>query len=243
MVWSNAGETFRSTVMGRRGMVASAHPLASLAGLRTLIAGGNAIDAAVATMAALNVVEPYMSGLGGGGAMLLHLANGDTQMLDYSGRAPRGAELTVLDSASVDIGPRALTTPSALAGWLEALARYGTKSPTEVFAPAIEYAEEGVPLTVKNVDFFRSGDERVRGVGRDIFFANGIPAAGSICRQPELAATYRVLAQKGADELYHGETGKRLVAAVQQAGGFLTEEDLANVTVLGSAFRIDLPRL
>ena len=235
MVWSNAGETHRSTVMGRRGMVASAHPLASLAGLRMLIAGGNAIDAAVATMAALNVVEPYMSGLGGGGVMLVHLSNGDTQMLDYSGRSPAAADASVLDAETVDVGPRSPTTPSALAGWLAALERHGTMSPADVFAPAIEYAEQGVPLTVKNALFFQSADERVHGVSRATFFANSVPAAGMICSQPELAATYRTLAQRGADAFYHGEVGKRLVAAIQQAGGLLTEQDLANVEVRWAA--------
>ena len=231
MVWSNAGETHRSTVMGRRGMVASAHPLASLAGLRMLMAGGNAIDAAVATMAALNVVEPYMSGLGGGGVMLLHLSNGETQMLDYSGRAPAAADASVLDAESVDVGPRSLTTPSALAGWLAALERHGTMSPADVFAPAIEYAEQGVPLTVKNALFFDSADQRVHGVARDTFFATSAPAAGTICRQPMLAKTYRALAQGGAEAFYHGEVGERLVAAIQQAGGLLTEQDLADVSV------------
>jgi gamma-glutamyltranspeptidase / glutathione hydrolase len=231
MVWSNAGETHRSTVMGRRGMVASAHPLASLAGLRMLMAGGNAIDAAVATMAALNVVEPYMSGLGGGGVMLLHLGNGETRMLDYSGHAPAAADASLLDEQTVDVGARSLTTPSALAGWMAALERYGTMRPVDVFGPAIEYAEQGVPLTVKNALFFHSADERVHGVARDTFFTNGAPAAATICPQPMLAATYRTLAHSGAEAFYHGEIGKRLVAAIQQAGGFLTEQDLANVDV------------
>lgn len=231
MVWSNAGETHRSTVMGRRGMVAAAHPLASLAGLRMLMAGGNAIDAAVATMAALNVVEPYMSGLGGGGVMLLHLAQGETVMLDYGGQIPAAADASLLDATSVDVGAKSLTAPGSPAGWLAALERYGTKSPAEVFAPAIEYAEQGVPLTVKNAMFYQSANERVHGVARETFFSPGAPPAATIIAQPKLAATYRALVQGGAEAFYHGEIGKRLVEAVQQAGGYLTEQDLADVSV------------
>ena len=231
MLWSNAGTTHRSTVMGRRAMVASAHPLASLAGIRTLVGGGNAVDAAVATMAALNVVEPYMSGLGGGGAMLLHRASGETVMLDYSGRAPEGIDASMLDAQTVDVGARSVTTPSALAGWLAALERYGSMSIENLFAPAIEYAESGVPLTVKNAMFYESASERLHGAARDTFYASGPPQAGAIILQPELAETYRTISKFGAEALYDGDIGKRMIAAVQAAGGVLTEQDLANVAV------------
>ena len=229
MVWSNGGMTHRSTVMGRRGMVAAAHPLASLAGIRVLASGGNAVDAAVAIMAALNVVEPYMSGLGGGGAMLLHRANGETIMLDYSGHAPEGIDASKLDAQSADVGPKSITVPTALAGWMAALERYGSMSPAELFAPAIEFAEQGVPLTVKNAMFYGSANDRLQGPARDTFFASGAPQPGQIVRQPALAETYRTLSKSGPDGLYHGEIGKRLVAAIQAAGGVMTEQDLANV--------------
>lgn len=231
MVWSNAGMTHRSTVMGRRGMVASAHPLASLAGIRVLAGGGNAVDAAVAMMAALNVVEPYMSGLGGGGAMLLHRASGETVMLDYSGHTPAAMDVSTLDAQAVDVGACSITTPSALAGWLAALERYGSKSPSELFAPAIEYAEQGVPLTVKNAMFYGSAGDRLHGVARDTFYVEGAPPAGTIVKQPKLAQTYRTLSASGPEALYHGDIGKRMVAAIQAAGGVMTEEDLANVAV------------
>ncbi len=231
MVWSNAGTTHRSTVMGRRGMVASAHPLASLAGIRVLVSGGNAVDAAVATMAALNVVEPYMSGLGGGGTMLLHRASGETVMLDYSGHTPDAVDASKLNAETVDVGPKAIVTPGALAGWLGALERYGSRSPADLFAPAIEYAEQGVALTVKNAMFYGLGSKRLNAPAQATLLASGPPAAGTIVRQPMLAETYRTLAKSGAEALYHGDIGKRMVAAVQAAGGLMTEQDLANVAV------------
>ncbi len=212
-------------------MVASAHPLASLAGIRVLIGGGNAVDAAVATMAALNVVEPYMSGLGGGGAMLIHHASGETQMLDYSGRAPQAADAKNLDAQSVDVGAKSITTPSALAGWLAALERYGTRRPADLFAAAIEYAEQGVPLTVKNAMFYGSAADRLLGVARDTFYASGQPGAGEIVRQPMLAETYRAIAKSGAEVFYQGDIGKRMIEAIQAAGGLMTEQDLARVSV------------
>jgi gamma-glutamyltranspeptidase/glutathione hydrolase len=231
MVWSNAGTTHRSTVMGRRGMVASAHPLASLAGIRMLAGGGNAVDAAVATMAALNVVEPYMSGLGGGGAMLLHRASGETLMLDYSGHTPEAIDASKLDPQSADIGPRSITTPSALAGWLAALERYGSMPASDLFAPAIEYAEQGVPLTVKNAEFYAGAADRLNEDARRVFFVSGPPPAGAIVRQPNLAETYRTISKHGPEVLYHGDVGKRMIAAIQAAGGSMTEQDLANVKV------------
>lgn len=231
MVWSNSGDTRRSTVMGRRGMVAAAHPLATLAGIRVLAGGGNAVDAAIATMAALNVVEPYMSGLGGSGTMLVHRATGETVMLDYSGQVPAAMDPAQLDDRLVDVGALALTTPCALAGWMAALDHYGSMSPKDLFAPAIEFAEQGVPLTVKNAMFYGSAANRVHGVARDTFYVNAPPSAGTIVKQPQLGQTYRKLAEQGAEALYHGEIGKRMVAAVQAAGGVLSEEDLANVSV------------
>src|SRR5262245_65871468 len=116
----------RTVVAGRHGAVASAHPLASQAGLEMLQDGGNAIDAIVAMAAALNVVEPYMSGVGGAGLLLLHLADGKTRVLNFSGNTPAAAtpeRFTLEKKAS---GPWAALIPGNVAGWLEALHRHGT---------------------------------------------------------------------------------------------------------------------
>ncbi|HET9017251.1 MAG TPA: gamma-glutamyltransferase family protein [Thermomicrobiaceae bacterium] len=232
MVWTNAGITHRSTIMGTRGMVATAHPLASLAGLRALMAGGNAVDAAIAASATLNVVEPYMSGLGGGGAMLVHTRSGDTVCLNYGGPVPAAASAGNLDAACVDVGPRAGVVPGIPAGWFAALERFGTMPASDLFAAAIDHAERGVPLTVKNREFFGSGNARVQGAAREVFFSTGAtPPAATVVRQPRLAATYRALAEGGPDAFYRGPIGERFVAAVQAAGGLITTEDLAATTV------------
>ncbi|MCH2374027.1 MAG: gamma-glutamyltransferase, partial [Planctomycetes bacterium] len=133
----------RPPVAGTRGAVASAHPLASQAGLDILRNGGNAVDAAVAMATALNVVEPYMSGVGGVGFLLLHLASGETKTLNFSGNTPAAGTPDQFTREDQDGGPRACLIPGNVAGWLEALATHGTKSTEEVFAAAIRHAEEG----------------------------------------------------------------------------------------------------
>jgi gamma-glutamyltranspeptidase/glutathione hydrolase len=145
MAFSSKGTVHRATVTGRRGMVASAHPLASLAGLRILMQGGNAIDAAVATAAALNVVEPYMSGIGGVGYMHIYSAReNEHKILDYVGLTPRATALKFYDRPEKKaLGPLSPLVPGACGGWLEALRRYGTMDAGTVLAPAIEYAEQG----------------------------------------------------------------------------------------------------
>ena len=127
----------RPAVAGIHGAVASAHPLASQAGLDVLRAGGNAVDAIVATAAALNVVEPYMSGVAGVGLLLLHLADGQTTTLNFSGNTPAAATPDQVTPETQDLGPRACLIPGNVAGWLAALQRYGSKSASELFQPAI----------------------------------------------------------------------------------------------------------
>ena len=127
----------RPVVAGLHGAVASAHPLASQVGLDLLRGGGNAVDAIVAMAAALNVVEPYMSGVGGVGFLLLHLADGETKTLNFSGNTPAAGTPDQFTPESQDVGPRASLIPGNVAGWFEALRRHGSKSTAEVFAPAI----------------------------------------------------------------------------------------------------------
>jgi gamma-glutamyltranspeptidase/glutathione hydrolase len=208
-------------------MVASAHPHASLAGLRILQQGGNAVDAAVATAAALNVVEPYMSGLGGGGYMLFHTDPRETVVLDYSGQTSANVKLAELDLAAIDTGGKAPVIPGAPDGWLAALDRLGTLSPEQVFAPAIAYAEQGVPLTILNAAFYALAGERLDRAARDVYWPKGrAPKAGTIIRQPQLAKTLRTLAAHGSSAFYEGRLGEETVRAVQKARGYLTLDDL-----------------
>ncbi len=233
MVWPNKGEMSRPAVMGRRGMVASAHPLASGAGLQVLQQGGNAIDAAVATAAALNVVEPYMSGIAGDGYMLIYTAK-DRQLrvLDYMGPAAATATPDAFATyKEMQFSPKAPLVPGSAAGWLTALETMGTLDRAAVFAPAIALAEEGAPLTVKNATFY--GNAFAAGhlskPLTDIFMPGGVaPKAGSVIAQPKLAKTFRAVVEGGKDEFYRGATARELVRSMREQGGWLSEEDLAS---------------
>ncbi|HEY8601246.1 MAG TPA: gamma-glutamyltransferase [Thermomicrobiales bacterium] len=233
MPWYNYGPTTRPIATGTRGMVTSAHPLASLAGVRTLLAGGNAIDAAVAVAAALNVVEPYMSGLGGDGYMLVHIARDNRlHALDYVGRSAHAATRAAFaDESEKEVGPKAPLVPGAPGGWLAAHERFGSLPLDRIFAPAIEYAEGGVPLTIKGATFYGMGQGKLDKTASATFFPGGRPpVAGEIIRQPHLAATYRALAGGGADEFYRGALGERVLDAIRRAGGLLSDRDLADFT-------------
>ena len=230
MAFPIQGTVHRATVTGRRGMVTSAHPLATLAGLRILMQGGNAVDAIVATAAALNVVEPFMSGIGGVGYMHLYSARArEHQILDYVGLTPQATDIALYDDEKRDIGPLSPLVPGACGGWLEGLRRYGTMDPATVFAPAIEYAEGGFPLTVKNHEFFSMS---VTALSRfpasaAIFLRDGqAPRPGDLLVQADLAATLRQVAEGGAEYFYRGPFADRLVRYMEEAGGLLTKEDL-----------------
>jgi gamma-glutamyltranspeptidase/glutathione hydrolase len=216
--------------MGLRGAVTSAHPLASMAGVRMLLAGGNAIDAAVAVGSTLNVVEPFMSSCGGIGLLLISRPRtGERHVLDFIGRSPRAADPARCTDDELAGGPKACATPGNLGGWLAAHERFGTLPRKTVFAPAIELAEQGVPLTWKNVDFF--GQARAT-LGRSaeaqrLYLGDGGPRPGRVVTYKELASTFRQVVEGGADVFYRGPIAKAIARAVQEAGGWLSEEDLA----------------
>ena len=216
----------RPPVLAPNGIVAAAHPLAAAAGLRMLLEGGNAVDAAVATAAALNVVEPYMSGIGGVGLMMLTLADGTRKGLDYSGHAPKGATLDLYkdDHRRLELGPLSPLVPGNGAGWLTALEAHGTMDRATVFAPAIGYAEGGFPLSPKNVAFVEPNLPRMDEAGRRTF---GAPRAGKMVKQPELAATFRAVVEDGRDAFYRGAIAEAICADVQARGGVLSREDMA----------------
>ncbi|RIK43482.1 MAG: hypothetical protein DCC58_09565 [Chloroflexi bacterium] len=226
---------YRPAVMGRHGIVASAHYLASMAGLRVLMDGGNAVDAAVATAATLNVVEPYMSGLGGDGLMAITLPGASAPIiLDYSGGAPAEASLATIARDRMTQGPMALLVPGAPGGWFAALERYGNLPAERVFADAIRLAEHGAPVSHRNVEFFSIGAPQIAPYSNAVetFMPGGVvPRAGSLLRQPKLATTMRRLVEGGAAEFYRGSLGREVVAAVRAAGGVLSEDDLATFQV------------
>jgi len=219
---------YRPTVMGTRGVVTSAHPLASMAGIRMLLAGGNAVDAAVAVGSTLNVVEPFMSGAGGIGLMLISRGR-ERHVLDFIGRAPKAADAGRCTEDELAGGPKSCATPGNLGGWLAALERFGSMDRAAALRPAIELAEGGVPLTWKNVDFFEAARATL-GRSREaqrLYLGNGGPRAGAVVTYKELAATLRQVAEGGSEVFYRGPIAKAIARAVQEAGGWLAEEDLA----------------
>ena len=233
MAWPNRGSAHRPVVMGARGMVASAHPLASLAGLRMLMQGGNAIDAAVATAAALNCVEPYMSGMGGCGYLMLYSAKEKRlRTLDYMGYSAGAATPDAAsDLAGMEHSPKSPLVPGNLGGWLTALETYGTLDRATVLAPAIEYAEQGVPISIKNAYFYHHAWEtgHLTDPLQAVFLPNGrVPKPGEIIRQPLLAKTLREIVDGGQEAFYRGALAKRIVKSLRDQGGYISEEDMAD---------------
>jgi gamma-glutamyltranspeptidase/glutathione hydrolase len=241
----------RDLAVAKRAMVAAKHPWAVRAALDILDRGGNAVDAAVTAAFAIGVVEPWMSGLGGGGFMTIQMAGGGRHVIDYFSRAPQAAtpdmyEMTgdaradsvgfsgVKDEANA-YGPRSVAVPGMVAGMALALERFGTKEIGKVIAPAIEFAERGFPI-----DWYRgmllSSEEAV--IRRDaetarIFLKDGVAPAPHfggqpvLLAQPDLANTLRRIAAKGPDGFYRGETAERIVEHLHALGGILTMDDLA----------------
>ena len=223
--------------------IASAHPLATEAGMVTLESGGNAFDAAVAVSAALAVVEPYGSGMGGGGFWLLHrAADGRAVMVDGRETAPAAAHRDmyldelgeVIPRASLD-GPLAAGIPGQPAALVHIAERYGRLPLARSLAPAIRLAREGFAV---DGEFHRYAGYRLEALRASpdaarIFLRGGeVPAEGTRLRQPELAETLQAMADRGRAGFYQGETARRLVEGVRAAGGIWTAEDLRNYRVV-----------
>ena len=233
MPWPNRGISHRPTVTGMHAAVSSAHPHASLAGLHTIRQGGNAVDAAVAMAAALNVVEPYMSGAAGVGYMVIHDGHGSQPVvLNYNGRAPAAANVAEFpDEATKNDGIRSPLVPGAAAGWLMALDRFGNLDASTVFSPAIQYAEEGYPVTINNQWFMETNQARLAQWPTSVaaYFVNGrVPQAGEILKQPDLAKTLRTLAEGGIEAFYEGQIAEEIIRFSQENGGLLTQEDFSS---------------
>lgn len=239
---------------GTRGVVAAKHGLAAEAGLEMLRRGGNAVDAAVAAAFASGVVEPWMSGIGGGGYMVIRRGDtGEAVVVDYSLRAPLAARedmFEIVPGRSSGLFPWPLVrddanhqgwlsvaVPGTVAGLALALERFGRLDLATVMEPAIRLAAEGFPVTwyatlriAVEAPLLARYPETAR-----IFLPGGLPARPAAGEdlpperivQPDLAETLRRIARGGADEFYRGETARRIAAAMKAAGGLITEEDLA----------------
>jgi gamma-glutamyltranspeptidase/glutathione hydrolase len=231
------GGAFRPPAIGVRGVVSSAHNLATQAGVRALMQGGNAVDAAVAVAATLAVVEPFMSGLGGGGGYMLIRdgKTGEVHGLDYLGRPPRATRGDAwTDQEDVYSDVRSSIQPTPVAGWLAALERFGRLDRAAVFGFAIEVAERGWPISAFGHGMLVAAEERLSRfeASRKAYMPNGrVPRIGDLVPQPGMARSLRMIAEGGADVFYRGALGEEIIRAVQDAGGWLTMEDLADVKV------------
>jgi gamma-glutamyltranspeptidase/glutathione hydrolase len=223
------GRAFRPTVMGRRGCVAAAHPLASMAGIEILLQGGSAIDAALATSFALHVVEPYMSGPGGV-ATLLVFHRGRREAVVSAGRMPAAADPARVTAEDLKAGPRSIGVPGLVAATVGLHERYGQMPRAAVMAPAIRLAEDGFPLTVKNVEFFRKARPQLvhsSEAERTYLVGGEVPAAGTVLVQKDLGGTLRQIAEGGVDAFYRGPIARAIARAMEAQRGWITEADLA----------------
>ena len=228
----------RPTVMSLHGLVAAAHPLAAEAGARMLEQGGTAFDAAAATAAALNVVEPFMSGLAGLGSCTAWIAaERRVRVLDFVPRLPASFTADRFSTReSLMRGPHSVMAPGNLAGWCELVRSHGRLSLDEIFAPAVALAEDGFPLAEFGCYEIEETRPLLKAVpaiyddwARTYWAAGTRLTPGTILRQPDLAATFRTLATEGPDHLYRGPLGHRIVDHLARMGGSLTMADLAAV--------------
>jgi len=219
-------------------MIASNSSLASAAGEEILRQGGNAVDAAVAVGFALAVTYPVAGNLGGGGYMVIRMADGRAAAVDYREIAPLAATRDMyldangkLTNESV-VGYKASGVPGAVAGMAAALARYGSKSLREVMRPAIRLANEGFIVDSSLFGSLRGSRSYIeRFDGKSVFFPNGQPLQpGTRFRQPALARTLKLIAEQGPSAFYRGEVADSLVAGMRRGGGIITKEDLVRYT-------------
>ena len=227
----------QQAVRAAHGMVATDEELGSQAGVEILKRGGNAVDAAVAVAFALAVVEPAAGNIGGGGFMLIRLADGKATFLDYRETAPGKATRDMyigkdgkLDEEASVIGYRSVAVPGTVAGLALALKTWGSMKLADVMAPAILLAENGFPISESLAHEFEQERRDLQRFtsSRHIFLNDGkMFQPGDTLRQPELAATLKRIARKGATEFYNGETARMLVDDMSRLGGLITLDDLS----------------
>lgn len=237
--------TRKQEATGSQGMVTSNHPLASLAGTEMLVSGGNAVDAAIATMFALSVVEPMMTTIFGAGFITIRLADGTCTTIDNYATVPGAARADMFDpiAGSLDndvvddlngTGYLAVATGGTLLGWATAVERYGRLSLAEVMAPAIRFARNGFRVSpylnqlieMEQANLARFPDSAA------VFLPDGAPAAvdSRICRN-DYAATLEAIAAHGPEYLYRGPIGDAIVSAMQANGGLISHDDLADYRI------------
>ena len=229
-------------VWAEHGMVVSEEAVATRVGVDILRRGGNAVDAAVAVGFALAVTLPRAGNLGGGGFMLVRMADGRSAAVDYRETATRAAYRDMYldptgkpDSKLSQYHGLAVGVPGTVAGLARALQDYGTMTLPQVIAPALALAETGIEVTPDLADSLRAGSKRLTAwpsTAKIFFKPDGSgPAPGETLKQPDLAGSLRLVAEQGPDGFYRGATAERIAAEVRKAGGNMTVEDLAGYEV------------
>jgi len=225
----------RQATFAQHAIVASNDRLAAEVGAQVMKQGGNAVDGAVATGFALAVAYPEAGNLGGGGYMVIRMADGRTDAIDYRETAPLAATRDMYVGANGKlngeslIGPKASGVPGSVAGMVEAQRKYGALPLAKVMAPAIRLAAEGFIVDSALFSSLSQGRHRIGGfAGKSVFFPNGAPPAiGSRLVQPQLAATLKSIATSGSRAFYRGAIADSIVAEMQRSGGLITKQDLA----------------
>lgn len=221
----------RPVVYAANGMATSGHPLASLAAIRVLEAGGNAMDAAVAASAVLSVVDPAASGVGGDVFYTYYDAGtGQLDSLVGSGRAGRAAHTERFRDGIPATGPLAPTVPGIVRGWEDALKRHGSRSLAELLESAIRYAREGFPLSARVAGAFRRKEQLLLKCKTTVecYKRGGSwPVAGQMLQLPELADSLETIAREGADSFYVGSLADRILSGLKADGGLLDDQDFA----------------
>jgi len=226
----------RSMVVSRGGIVAAESPLAAQAGAMILAHGGNAIDAAVATNAAMGVLEPMMNGIGGDlFAIVYEAKTAKLYGLNASGWAPAKLTLEFIKSQGITEMPRegihSVTVPGTVDGWSKLLSRFGSKKFPEVLAPAIHFAKDGFPVPELDAEYWALSEKKLQADpnAAATFLIDGrAPHLGEIFRDPDLAHSLEQIAAGGRDAFYKGEIASRMVATSSKLGGTMTLEDLAD---------------
>ena len=230
--------TTRSEVIAQNGMVATSHPLVTQIGLDILKNGGNAIDAAIATNAALGLMEPTGSGIGGDLFAIIWSAK-DKKLygLNASGRSPEKLNLKYFQDKKMTsiptYGPLPVSVPGCVDGWFEMHKKFGTMDMSQLLAPAIKHAHEGFPVTELIGYYLTLSSRRFKEYPNfsETYMPNGTPLTkGTVFKNPFLASTYEKIAKGGRDAFYKGEIAKTIANFLQSQGGVLTKKDLANHT-------------
>ena len=228
----------RSKVATQYGIVAASHPLAARAGVQVLERGGNAIDAAIATNAVMGLVEPMMNGIGGDlFAIVYEAKTGQLSGLNAGGWAPTGLTPALLKSRGIDRMPFSgiytVTVPGTVAGWDALRARFGKLPFSEILASAIFYAEHGFPVSEVVAAMWAAQVEKLAAhpnAAKTYLIDGRAPRAGEVFRNPDLAGTLRLIAEKGRAGFYENRTGDAILAVSRELGGTMTAADLGGFT-------------